>query len=31
MAQNYITYREYKILADHMNIYNFMIDIYERD
>ena len=26
-----ITTRQYQILADHMRIYQFMIDIYEKD
>ena len=26
-----ITARQYQILADHMRIYQFMIDIYEKD
>lgn len=28
---SYITTRQYRILADHMDIYQFMIEIYEKD
>lgn len=31
MADHYITHEQYKILVDHMDIYQFMLEIYTRD
>ena len=31
MAMKNIVHRQYRILSDHMDIYNFMLEIYEKD